>query len=231
LKSCVTRDLDQPIEWIGLVGLPGPSKEEKERWLREAVNRVHRERCRKLELLKTELGLRTGPFGDFPLAMWLATEYVRGFRLLHPDDRRRRGRRRDQWPHGQYIGLLVDVDQIKEVSRVRTNRAALRVLVSRPNDYFDGATAPIIRCQGNAGTKSQRTAVRGEPLRERKRIGVHVHRRASRFTASRVCAEVSRAEMQFRLTGSKRTSPVKNKTRHLPASQNDAEDRDDSQQR
>jgi hypothetical protein len=142
LKRCATRrytrELDQPIEWIALVGLPGSSEEEKEKWLQEAVDRVHRERCRKLELLKKELGLRTGPFGDFPLAIWLATEYVRGFRLLHPDDRRRRGRRRGQWPHGQYIGLLVDVDKIKEVSRVRTNRAALRELVRRPNDYFDG---------------------------------------------------------------------------------------------
>lgn len=81
MKRCVTRrytrELDQPIEWIGLVGLPGSSEEEKEKWLQEAVDRVHREQCRKLELLKKELGLRTGPFGDFPLAMWLAGDTVR----------------------------------------------------------------------------------------------------------------------------------------------------------
>ena len=89
---------------------------------------------RKLYLLKKHFGIQAGPPGDRDLAACLAIKFVPGFQIEAPV--KSRGRPRSKWTHGQYLGLLFDVERIKEDLGAASDIAALEALVISPNDYF-----------------------------------------------------------------------------------------------
>jgi hypothetical protein len=139
-----TGDLARPIKWRGpltkqlspTIAVPEPSAEaqsENADRYEKANHEVVLEAWRKLEILKEHFEIPRGPGSELGLALRLAMEFVPGFRLVLPGEGR--GRKRVKWTDGALIGLIADVETIKEETGRNTDTAALDELLRRPNEY------------------------------------------------------------------------------------------------
>jgi hypothetical protein len=90
----------------------------------------------KLEVLKDHFNIPRGVKGDRLLALKLAMIFVPGFRLKNR--RRGPGRPRDTWTDGARIGLLIDIEWIKENEKIRSDSAALVALLKAFPQYAAG---------------------------------------------------------------------------------------------
>jgi hypothetical protein len=137
-------DLARPIRWNGplkeritpTAADPEPSDEaeaENLRRYRKANLDVLDESLRKLELLKEYFGIPASPASDRLLALRLAIQFVPGFGLVGP--RGGRGRPRNKWTDGACIGLLIDVENIKDETCKDSDLDALAALLRGRNEY------------------------------------------------------------------------------------------------
>lgn len=120
------------------------------------------ENLRKIELLKEHFAVPDGEGGLIALVIVLARYAdIPGFRIVRRGEGR--GRKKDAWPHGACIGLILDVAVEKERIGTKSDKGALSSILGRKSHYEP-------KPMRNAETKKRRVDALAVRLNEARKL-------------------------------------------------------------